>query len=118
MNIDIKPGQDANGNPVTYYENTRLRTYTLAGATGVFEPTEKVYVDGSNFVYVTSSNATVMTARNMTGTIANGSTLIGANTGVTATVTSVTVAPESSVNSLTIAANSEYGFIFDITENF
>ncbi len=43
MNIDIKPGQDANGNPITYYEHTRLHTYTLANATGPFTPTEKVY---------------------------------------------------------------------------
>ena len=118
MNIDIKPGQDANGNPVTYYDNTRLRTFRLSNSTGVFEPTEKVYVDGRNFVYVASGNSTFMTTRNITGNIVNGSTLTGSNSGFTATITSITVTPQNSVNSLTIAANSEFGFIYDITENF
>ena len=59
-----------------------------------------------------------MTARNITGNIVNGSTLTGSNAGVTATITSIKVAPQNSVNSLTIAANSEYGFIYDITESF
>lgn len=118
MNIDIKPGQNANGEPVSYYENTRLHTYTLQSATGEFTPTEKVYVDGSNYLYVTSSNSTVMTARNITGTIANGSFITGEDSGYTATITSVDVTPENAVNNLTIAANSDFGFIYDITENF
>jgi hypothetical protein len=59
-----------------------------------------------------------MTARNISGNIANGSTIIGSNTGFTATITSITVSPQNSVNSLTIAANSDFGFIYDITENF
>lgn len=118
LNIDIKPGQNANGEPVTYYENTRLHTYTLSSATGVFSPTEKVYVDGDNYVYVASSNSTVMTARNITGNITNGSVLTGVDSGYTATITNVTVTPEDSVNNHTIAANSDFGFIFDITESF
>ena len=118
LNIDIKPGQNANGEPVTYYENTRLHTYTLSSATGAFSPTEKVYVDGDNYVYVASSNSTVMTARNITGNITNGSVLTGVDSGYTATITNVTVTPEDSVNNLTIAANSDFGFIFDITESF
>lgn len=118
LNIDIKPGQNANGDPVTYYENTRLHTFSLAGATGAFIPTEKVYVNGNNFLYVASSNSTVMTARNITGNIANGSNVVGSNTGYTATITSITVTPENSVNSLTIASNSDFGFIYDITERF
>lgn len=118
LNIDIKPGQNANGDPITYYENTRLYTYTLANTTGTFTPTEKVYVDGRNYVYVASSNSTVMTTRNIIGNVVNGSILVGSNTGYTATITSITVAPESSVNSSTISSNSEYGFIYDITESF
>lgn len=115
LNINIKPGQDANGNPITYYENTRLHTYTLTGATGAFNPTEKVYVDGSNYVYVASSNTSIMTARRIIGNVANGSILTGIDTGHTATISSISVSPES-VNNLIIAANSNFGFIYDITE--
>lgn len=118
LNVGITPGQDANGNPVSYYDNARLHTYSLSSSTGVFEPTEKVYVDGSNYVYVAAANSSVMTARNITGSISNGATLVGANSGYTATVTSIDVTPEDSVNSMLISANSNYGFIFDIIENF
>lgn len=59
-----------------------------------------------------------MTARNITGNIVNGSTLVGTDSGHTATITSITVTPENSVNNLTIAANSDFGFIYDITESF
>lgn len=117
LNVDIKPGQNANGEPVTYYDNTRLRTYTLSSATGVFNPTEKVYINGANFLYVTTSNSTVMTARHIVGSVTNGSVVTGDQTGYTATITSITVSPEDSVNNLTIAANSDFGFIYDITEN-
>ena len=118
LNVNIKPGQDANGNPVSYYDNTRLHSYTLSSATGVFDPAEKVYIDGSNYIYVVSSNTSVVTARNITGNITNGSTLTGEDTGYTATITNINVTPQDSVNNLVIASNSEYGFIFDITENF
>ena len=117
LNVGIKPGQTANGEPITYYENTRLHTYSLASTTGVFNPTEKVYVNGNNYLYVVSSNSSVMTARRIIGNVANGATITGSNTGYTATITSISVSPADSVNNLIIAANSDYGFIFDITEN-
>lgn len=118
LKVNIKPGQDANGNPVTYYNDTRLHSYTLASATGAFNQDEKVYVDGSNYLYVVGGNTSIVTARNITGNITNGSTLIGEDTGYTATITHINVTPQDSVNNLIIASNSEYGFIFDITENF
>lgn len=117
LNVDIKPGQDANGNPITYYENTRLHTYTIVGAAGSFIPTEKVSVDSNNYLYVASSNTSVMTARRINGTIANGSVITGQTTGYTATITNIDITPEASVNNLVIAANSDFGFIYDITEN-
>jgi hypothetical protein len=117
LNVDIRPGQTANGEPLTYYENTRLYTYTLTDATGSFEPTEKVYVDGDNFVYVASANTTEMSARRIIGTVSNGDTVVGVTTGHTATITSISVVPEDSVNNSSVAIDSDYGFIYDITEN-
>jgi hypothetical protein len=118
LNVNIKPGQTANGEPLTYYENTRLHTYRLSGATGVFSPTEQVYVNGNTYFYVASGNSTIVTARNITGNVSNGATITGANSGHTATITSISVSPTNSVNNLLIASNSNYGFIYDIIENF
>jgi hypothetical protein len=118
LNVNIKPGQTANGEPVTYYENTRLHTYQVIDPTGAFTPTEQVYVNGNTFFYVASSNTSVVTTRNITGNVAVGARITGANSGHQATISSITVTPEDSVNNLIIAANSDYGFIFDITENF
>jgi hypothetical protein len=118
MNIDIKPGQDANGNPLTYYNDTRLRTYNIANSTGIFTPTEKVYVNGNNYLYVASSNSSVITAYNVTGNVSNGSTITGINNRYTARITGVSVTPANAANNLTIASNTEFGFIYDITENF
>ena len=117
LNIDIKPGQDIDGQPVTYYENSRLHSYTLADATGTFNPTEKVYLNGNSFLYVAHANTTVITSRSVHGNVYNGGILTGVDTGYTATITDILVTPEASVNNLTIASNSEYGFIFDISEN-
>jgi hypothetical protein len=117
VNVDIKPGQDANGQPVSYTDDTRLRTYRLANTSGTFTPTEKVIVDANNFLYVASANSTVMTARRVVGNVANGSVISGLNAGYTATITSVSVSPANSVNNRIIAANSNFGFIYDITEN-
>ena len=117
LNVDIRPGQYANGDPITYYDNTRLNTYTLSNATGAFIPTEKVIVDSNNYLYVASSNTTNMTARRIVGNVANSSVVTGLTSGHTATITSIGITPANSVNRLAIAANSDFGFIYDITEN-
>lgn len=117
LSYEIKPGQYANGEPVTYYNDTRLRSYTLSNASGIFIPTEKISVNANNYLYAASSNTSTLTARRIVGNIANGSILTGEITGHTATITNIEVIPEDSANNLTIAANSDYGFIYDITEN-
>jgi hypothetical protein len=58
-----------------------------------------------------------MSARRIIGNVANGSVVTGSTTGYTATITRVSVSPANSVNNLIIAANSNFGFIYDITEN-
>lgn len=120
MNVDIRPGQTANGEPISYYDNTRLYTYTLESATGAFNPTEKVYVDGSpgSYLYVAAANSTVMTSRRIAGNVSSGSVVYGSNTGHIAVITSVDVTPEDAVNNLVISSNSDFGFIYDITENY
>ena len=117
LNVDIKPGQNANGQPVSYTDDTRLYTYTLSGAAGAFVPTERVTVNANNYLYVASSNTTSMSARRIIGNVANGSVVTGSTTGYTATITRVNVSPANSVNNLIITANSDFGFIYDITEN-
>ena len=118
LNVDIRPGQTANGDPVTYYDNTRLRSYRLANTTGVFSPTEKVYnASGNSYLYVASSNSTVMTSRNITGNIVNNTIVTGADTGFTARIVGISVTPSNSANNLSIPIDSDYGFIYDITEN-
>lgn len=117
LNVDIRPGQNANGDPVSYYDNTRLHTYGLANSTGSFSPTEKVYVDGDNFVYAASGNSSYLTARNITGALEVGDVVHGTATGYTATIANVSISPANTINTATIASNSDFGFIFDITEN-
>lgn len=117
LNVDIKPGQTANGDPISYTDDTRLRTYTLSAASGSFTPTEKVMVNGSNYLYVASSNTTVMTARRVIGNVANGSIVTGLDTGYTATITNITITPANAANNRTVEIGSDYGFIYDITEN-
>lgn len=116
VNIDITPGQYANGNPATYTTSSQLFTFNIENSTGVFRPTEKVFVDGDNYMYVTSANSTTITARHINGVIANNTFITGLENGFTANITSISVSPENSVNSLSIDIESNYGFIYDIKE--
>ena len=59
----------------------------------------------------------MFTARRRNGTISVGDIVTGSNTAFTATVANVSVVPVSTINTVTISANSDYGFIIDIIEN-
>lgn len=118
VRLNIYPGQDANGNPIS--TANPLYTYRLANTAGEFYVTEKTYADSNtgNFAYVRTSNSTYITAYDVGGTIDVGSTITGTQTGATANVISVSVDPGPTIDWNTIAANSNWGFIVDIIENF
>ena len=117
VNINITPGQDANGNAVS--TSSFLYTYGLANATGTFSIAEKVFAntDTSDFLYVKSSNTTQLTTYNVAGDVVVGSRLIGAETGFTANVISVSVTPGPLEDWNDIGKDSDWGFITDIIEN-
>lgn len=117
MNIGVKPGQDANGSPLSYHNQTRMYTFNMTGAAVPFGTSEKVSLDGNNYVYVTSSNTSVFTARHVAGALANGDVVFGSNSNQYVTITHVDVVPEDSVNNFSISIDSDFGFIYDITEN-
>lgn len=116
LNVNLKPGQYANGQPVSYHEQTRLYTYHMTGATRPLNTSEKVLLDGNNYLYVTASNNSVFTARHIIGGFANGD-IVYNSSGEQLTITSIEVTPESSVNNHLIDMNTEFGFIYDIEEN-
>ncbi len=115
LNVNVKPGQNAQGNAVSYHEQTRLYTYHMSAAPRALDVSEKVTLDGNNYLYASFSNTSVFTARNIVGSIANGSVVYNSS-GQPMTITSVSVAPLDSVNNFTISSTSDFGFIYDIEE--
>jgi hypothetical protein len=118
INIDIKPGMFSNGDPTSTVNG--LYTYSLQSPSGVFILGEKVVssTNTKNYAYVVSSNSQAFQARNIQGTLANTITVVGAQSGYTATINGIQRTPPASVSSNTILATDDYGFLIDFQDNF
>ena len=114
VNINIQPGMFSNSAPTS--ETNNVYYYTLSSPTGEFIPGEKMTVNSTAYAFCRWANSTVASSRNNTGNIANSSVLTGEVSGVTATVTNVTIDKPLSVDRTEIQADDNYGFIIDFTE--
>lgn len=117
VQLNIYPGQDANGNSIN--TSSFLYTYGLANTSGEFYTTEKVYAGSNtnNYAYVRTSNSTYLTAYNIGGEIDVGSIITGSQTGTQAEVVSFNIEPATPVDWNSVSANSNWAFIVDIIEN-
>ena len=115
VNYDIKPGLGGEGATVSYYEDTRLRTIEFTDVTGTYEPTDILRTTTGKIIYVASSNPPIITVRRVNGVIEEGDVFVNPVTGATGTVLTVGVEPGDSISNEDIPADSNYGFIVDIT---
>jgi hypothetical protein len=117
VNMEIFPAQYANGQPA--YSNNALFVYNIGGTIGQFIQTEKISVNGNNYMYLKEGNSTHLYTSAVNGVIANTNLLYGEQSGATAIVNSVGRIPAYNLaNSSLISSNSDYGFIINLYENF
>jgi hypothetical protein len=117
VNMEIFPAQYANGQPA--YSNNALYVYQIGDAIGQFIQTEKISVNGNNYMYLKEGNSTYLYTSAVNGVIANTNLLYGEQSGATALVNSVGRVPVRNLaNSSLISSNSDYGFIINLYENF
>lgn len=116
-NLNITPGQNANGDPIS--TPPVLHTYGITPTLTPFYVTEQVVSTSNtnNFAYVQTSNTSVITAYDVGGNLSVGSTIKGLVTGLTANIVSVAVNPGPTIPANNVVANSDWGFIIDLHEN-
>lgn len=117
INYNIVPSQTEDGDPLSYVEQNRLYTFAIEPGGDVFEPTTVIGDIEGNKIYVASSNTSSITARRIDGDITPGELFIDGVTGGSVVISSINVEPEDSISSSLIAANSDFGFITDITSD-
>lgn len=117
VSLEIFPAQYANGQPA--YSNNAVYEYRINNATGDFITTEKVFVDNDNYIYLKEGNTTYLKTSAIHGTISNTQFVYGEQSGSMAEITLINRIPTYSLaNTNIISANSEYGFIINLYENY
>ncbi|NDB85017.1 MAG: hypothetical protein EB127_20295 [Alphaproteobacteria bacterium] len=114
--IRIRPGQNANGNPVS--SPPTLYTYGISAANSNFYITERLEstTNTNNYAYIRTANSSYITAYDVGGTLTANSSVRGSISRLPATITSVTVTP-SPIPANNVIENSTWGFIVDLIEN-
>ena len=117
VSLEIFPGQYSNGQPAN--SNNAVFEYLLNGVAGTFIPTEKVYLDNANYVYVRESNSTYINTSTVHGLLQVGDTIFGENSGASGIIADITRNPVYDLKDhKTIQANTDYGFILNLYENY
>jgi len=115
--LQITPGQDANGNPIS--APPTLYTYGISAANSNFYITERLEstTNTNNYAYIRTANSSYITAYDVGGALTVGSTVRGSISTLPATITSVAVSPGTAIPANNVIENSTWGFIVDLIEN-